>query len=363
MSVTEGNNRMKAAVVHEKGDLRLEELPLPDVPAGSIRVRVKACAICGTDLRIYRKGDHRANYPVVVGHEIAGIVDAVAPGVKDVREGDRVCVAPGHGCGNCRMCRIGQPNVCLTPFPSLGFKVDGGFEQYLAVPENIFRLDFVNPIPENLSFVQASIAEIIACCLNGQRNSPVHEGDQVVIFGAGPAGIIHSHLARLRGAGKVILTQRSRHRLELAQERFPVDRIVDSTEEDLEQVVMEETRGEGADVIYVCAPSADAQESATRLVGPRGRINFFGGLPRDAHTVTIDANALHYKEFSIGGASSSLPEDNREALRLLSTKAIDPDKIITHIFEINEINEAFNVAESKQGIKVVVILPETDASR
>ena len=348
---------MKAAVVHRKGELRLEELPRPEVPVGSIRVQVKACAICGTDLRIFRKGDHRANYPVVVGHEIAGIVDSVAPDVKGYKEGDRVCVAPGHGCGNCRMCRNGQPNVCLTPFPSLGFKVDGGFEQYLAVPENIFRLGFVNPIPENLSFVQASIAEIIACCLNGQRNSPVHEGDVVVIFGAGPAGVIHSQLARMRGAGRVILTQRSRHRLELAQSRFSVDRIVDSSDEDLEEVVMEETNGEGADVIYVCAPSADAQESATRLIAPRGRINFFGGLPQNAHSVTIDANSLHYKEFSIGGASSSLPEDNREALRMLSTKTIDPDSLITHIFEIDAINEAFHVAESKRGIKVVVTFP------
>ena len=345
---------MKAAVVHAKGELRLEDIPIPGVPAGSIRVKVQACAICGTDLRIYRKGDHRAEYPVVVGHEIAGVVEAIAPGVKGVREGDRVCVAPGHGCGNCRMCRAGQPNVCLRPFPSLGYKVNGGFEEYLAVPENIFRLGFVNPIPDNLSFQQASMSEITACCLNGQRNSPVHEGDVVLIFGAGPAGIIHSQLARMRGAGKVILTQRSRPRLDLAAERFPVDRTIASSEEDLEQIIAEETNREGADVIYVCAPSAEAQELATRLVGPRGRINFFGGLPKGADTITLDANALHYKEFFISGASSSLPEGNREALRLLADREVNADKLITHTFPIDKIVEAFDVAESKQGIKVVV---------
>jgi L-iditol 2-dehydrogenase len=173
-------------------------------------------------------------------------------------------------------------------------------------------------------------------------------------MGAGPAGIIHSQLARMAGAGKVILTQRSRPRLELASERFTVDRTVASSEEDLEGILREETGGEGADVIYVCAPSAAAQELATRLVAPRGRINLFGGLPRGANTITLDANALHYREFFLGGASSSLPEDSREALRLLADGRIEADRLITHVFPIDKIVEAFDVAESKEGIKVVV---------
>lgn len=347
---------MKAAVVYAQGDLRLEELPVPEVPAGSIRVQVKACAICGTDLRIYRKGDYRAAYPVVVGHEIAGVVDAVAPGVRGIREGDRVCVAPGHGCGKCRMCRSGFPNVCLTPFPSLGYKVNGGFEELFAVPENIFRLGFVNPIPQGLSFEDASLSEIIACCLNAQRNAEVNKGDTVLVLGSGPAGIIHSQLARIAGCAKVILSQRSAPRLKLAVKRFPVSRAVASSEEDLEKAVMEETNGEGADVVFVCAPSAEAQETAIRLAAPRGRVNFFGGLPREGNLVSVDANIVHYKELFLSGASSSLPDGNREALRLLASGALDPEKLITHTFPLEKIVAAFDVAESKTGIKVVVTL-------
>ena len=347
---------MKAAVIHAKGDLRLQDLPIPEVPAGSIRVRVKACAICGTDLRIYRKGDYRAQYPVVAGHEIAGVVEAVAPGVQTVREGDRVCVAPGHGCGVCRMCRMGYPNVCLNPFPSLGYKVNGGFEELFAVPENIFRLGFVNPIPESLSFIQASLSEIIACCINAQRNVGVRKGDTVLVVGSGPAGIIHTQLARLAGASKVILTQRSRTRLDLATSRFPVDRAVASSEEDLEEAIRAETNGEGADVVFVCAPSAEAQETALRLAAPRGRVNLFGGLPKEENVIRVDANVVHYKELFISGASSSLPEGNRTALQLLADRAIDPDKLITHVFEFEKIVNAFDVAESKAGIKVVVTL-------
>jgi L-iditol 2-dehydrogenase len=347
---------MKAAVVHARGDLRLEELPIPEAPAGSIRVRVRACAICGTDIRIYRKGDYRARYPVVPGHEIAGIVDAVAPGVTGVQEGDRVCVAPGHGCGICRMCRAGRPNVCLKPFPSLGYRVNGGFAEYIAVPENIFKLGFVNPIPPALSFAQAALSEIIACCLNAQGNTPVHPGDTVLVMGGGPAGIIHSQLARLKGASKVLLTQRSRARLELAASRFPVDRIIASSEEDLDAIVSEETGGQGADVVFVCAPSAKAQEAAIRLTAPRGRINLFGGLPADDNVIRVDANVVHYKELFLGGASSSLPEGNREALAMLARGALDADKLMTHTFGMDDIVRAFDVAESRIGIKVVVNL-------
>jgi L-iditol 2-dehydrogenase len=175
-------------------------------------------------------------------------------------------------------------------------------------------------------------------------------------MGSGPAGIIHTQLARLAGASKVILTQRSRTRLELATSRFPVDRAVASSEEDLEEAVRAETSGEGADVVFVCAPSAEAQETALRLAAPRGRINLFGGLPKGENIIRMDANVVHYKELFISGASSSLPEGNRSALQLLADRAIDPDKLITHVFEFENIVSGFDVAESKAGIKVVVTL-------
>jgi len=355
---------MRAAVVYGQNDLRVESVPIPAVPEGSFRVKVVACAICGTDMRIYRKGDYRAQYPVITGHEIAGIVDEVAPGITSVREGDRVCVAPGHGCGHCAMCLKGQPNVCLTPHPSLGYKLNGGFAEYMAVPEHIFRLGFVNPIPEELTFDQASLSEVIACCINAHRNARVEKGDTVLILGAGPAGIIHAHLSRLEGAKKIIISQRTPKRLKELTDRFPglVDRTVASSEEDLEEAVREACGGYGPDVVYVCAPSGEAQQQALRLVNNRGRVNFFGGLPKDDCVVRLDSNQLHYKEFIVTGASSSLPETNREALELLRTRAIDPDKLITHTFSLEDIDKGFTVMESKDCIKIV-IKPGTGPAR
>lgn len=351
------NKTMKAAMVYGQNDLRLETVPVPETPAGSILIKVQACAICGTDLRIYKKGDYRAQYPVITGHEIAGTVVDVAPGVTSVKAGDRVVVAPGHGCGECRMCKSGQPNVCTNPHPSLGYKLNGGFAEYMAVPEHIFRLGFVNKIPDELSYEQASMSEIIACCINAHRNAKVNEGDTVLIFGGGPAGIIHAHLSRLEGAKKVIITQRSKGRLDRIAARFPglADHLVCSSEvEDLEAEILKLTGGLGADAVFVCAPSAAAQEQALHLVGNRGRVNFFGGLPKDDCIVHLDSNQLHYKEFFISGASSSLPETNREALELLRTRKIDPDKLITHVLPLDRVDEGYQLMLDKESIKVVI---------
>jgi|LSQX01.1.fsa_nt_gb L-iditol 2-dehydrogenase len=347
---------MKAAVTHGIRDIRYEEYPKPKCPENSILVKIHACAICGTDKRIYTVGDYRAQYPVIIGHEIAGEVVEVAQGVTSVKIGDRVCVAPGHGCGYCKACKLGAVNLCVNPHPSLGFTLDGGFAQYIAVPEHIFRLGFVNVIPGNLSYDEAAMSEIIACCLNAHKNTAVEEGDVVLILGAGPAGIIHAMLSTLKGASKVILAQRSRFRLDQAEALFPeyISRTVAMDEEDLDRIIAEETEGYGVDCTFVCAPSKDAQENAIKLSGPRGRINFFGGLPKGNHIIAVDANTVHYKELVITGASSSLPETNREALRLLSEGKINGKKLITDTFPLSRVQEALELAESKACIKVVL---------
>ncbi|MEG1844286.1 MAG: alcohol dehydrogenase catalytic domain-containing protein, partial [Clostridia bacterium] len=348
---------MKAARVLGKLQMEVQEVAMPPLDPDSIRVKVMACAICGTDRRIYTVGDYRAQYPVTVGHEIAGVVSAVGDHVENgaFKVGDRVCVAPGHGCGHCEICHKGYPNVCINPNPSMGYKLDGGFAEYLSVPEHIYRLGFVNKIPENLTFEQASMSEIIACCLNAQHNTRVEAGDTVLVMGAGPAGIIHAILSKHYGAGRVIIAQRSEARLNMCKERFSdvIDDFVCMSRQDLKQEVMRITEGKGADCVFVCAPSAQAQESAFDLANARGRINLFGGLPKDGSLITIDANVIHYKELQVSGASSSRPSDNQEALRLLSDRVIDPDKLITHVFALTRIIEAFDVAQSRDCIKIV----------
>ncbi len=344
---------MKAALVNERNVMMVEDIPVPRVPEDSMLIKVHACAICGSDVRIFRKGDARAKYPVVIGHEIAGVVEEVGKKVTGYRPGDRVCVAPGHGCGECVYCRTGHSNVCIRPCPSIGYASNGGFAEYMVPPENVVRLGFVNKIPDGVSFDHASMSELLACCLNAQENTPVNEGDVVLIMGAGPAGCMQIELSRIKGAKKVILTQRSPDRLALAK-RFGPDRVVASNEEDLMKVVMDETSGVGADVVFVCAPSKEAQEQALTLAAPRGRVNFFGGLPKDNCRITTDANVIHYKELFVGGASSSLARHNRQALELIAANKVTAENYITHRFCLTDVVQAFETVESRTAIKVVV---------
>ena len=345
---------MKAAVVEQLGVIKVREVPTPELIPESVLIRVEACAVCGSDIRIFRKGDPRATLPRIIGHEIAGVIEEVGSAVTGFKAGERVTVAPGHGCGECRYCKRGMGNVCINPRPSVGYASSGGFAQYIVPPANVVKNGFVNCIPADVDFEEASMAELLACCINAQERAEVGEGDTVLIMGAGPAGCMHIELARARGASKIILTQRSLPRLELTREKFKPDVIIAGEGQEVIDSVKRETDGIGADIVIVAAPSPSAQELAFSMVAPRGRVNLYGGLPKDNRMITIDANIIHYTECSVTGASSSLGRQNREALELISKGLVSAREYITHRFSIDEAPEAFTVVEAKQAIKAVV---------
>lgn len=345
---------MKAAVIEQLGVISVQEVPEPELLPESMLIRVEACAICGSDIRIFRKGDPRATFPRIVGHEIAGVIEKVGNKIKKFNIGDRVTVTPGHGCGKCKYCRNGIGNVCINPRPSVGYASSGGFAQYIVPPVNVVENGFVNIIPANVSFEEASMAELLACCINGQERAEVSQGDTVVIIGAGPAGCMHLGLAKARGATKIILVERLMPRLLLAKEKFKPDVIISGEDKEVIRRVKEETGGLGADVIIVAAPSPQAQEVALSMIAPRGRVIFFGGLPKDNKMITVDANIIHYTECSITGASSSLGRQNREALDLISQGLVNAKEYITHRFTLDQIVMAFDTVENKEAIKVVI---------
>jgi L-iditol 2-dehydrogenase len=345
---------MKAAVVESLGRICVTSVPDPVILPGSLLIRVEACAICGSDIRIFRKGDPRARLPQIIGHEIAGVVESLGEGTKGFAVGDRVTVAPGHGCGACAYCRTGHGNVCIDPRPSIGYASSGGFAQYIVPPLNVVAGGFVNKIPAGMSFEDASMAELLACCINGQERSSVGPGDVVLVMGAGPAGCMHVEVARARGASRVILTQRTEARLALAASKVEPDLAIAAEGEELRRRVMAETDGLGVDVVIVAAPSCEAQAAALHLVAPMGRINFFGGLPKDRHDIAIDSNIIHYKEINLTGASSSLGRQNREALDLIAAGKVRAPRLITHRFALEETPAAFATVEAKGALKAVV---------
>ena len=343
---------MKAAVLEDLEKMVVKEVTTPQIGQGEILVRVRSCAVCGSDIRIYHRGNPRVKPPQIIGHEIAGEIVEVGSGVKKFKVGDRVALGADVPCGTCRFCRNGLGNNCPINY-AIGYQFQGGFAEYIPLNELTVKYGPLHKIPGDLSFDEASLAEPLACCINGYELANLKLGDTVVVIGAGPVGLMLVELAKIMGADKVILSQRSRERLKLAQ-RFSADVLISSSEENFVERVMEETGGEGADVVMVACANPSAQEEALKVVGHRGRVNFFGGLPPGSSKISIDSNLIHYKECFVLGSHGSVPRQHKLALNLLAEGRIKGKDFITHHFALDDIKEAFEVAEGHRGLKVVV---------
>jgi L-iditol 2-dehydrogenase len=343
---------MRAAVFEDIEKMVVKEVETPKVDHNSLLVRVRACAVCGSDIRIYHYGNPRVKPPQIIGHEIAGDVVEVGSQVKRFKQGDRVAIGADVPCGECAFCRDGMGNNCAINY-AMGYQFPGGFAEYLLVDPLVIRYGPIHKIPDNLDYDEAAIAEPLACCINGLELAWVSLGDIVVIIGAGPVGCMMAELARYMGARKVIVSQRSKTRLEMAR-NYDIDVLISATEEDFTQRVMEETDGLGADVVVTACSSLEAQAQAIPVIKNRGRINFFAGLPKGADPLILDTNIIHYKECYLFGSHGSTPRHHRMALELLASGRIKARKFISHRFGLDQIMDAFNMVESRQGMKVVV---------
>jgi L-iditol 2-dehydrogenase len=343
---------MKCAILKEIEKLEIEEKEIPEPKENEILIKVKSCAICGTDIKVFHHGHKHIVFPRITGHEVSGVVFKVGKNVKEYKEGDRVAVAPAIPCGKCYYCRKGQQTMCDS-LEAIGYHYDGGFAEYMLVPEDAVLNGCVNKIPDNLSFELASIAEPLACVINGQILSKIETGDTVLILGAGPIGILHSLLAKINGAGKVILADISEERIKEAE--FTGVYLVDMSKKDIYEEVKNITDGHMADRVIVAVGSKDAQELSLKLVAKRGSINFFGGLPKESPYIQFDSNLLHYGEFFVIGTHGSTPLHNKIAIELLSSGRINAEKLITHKLPLEKIKDGFEIVENKKGLKVLII--------
>jgi L-iditol 2-dehydrogenase len=340
---------MQALVYRGAGDLRVEERPTPTPGLGEVVVRVEACGICGTDLRI-ASGSHRA-YPKgtvrVPGHEIAGTVAVVGEGAG-IATGTPVFVAPNVGCGTCRQCRSGRVNLCRTP-NALGITLDGGFSTHVLVPAAAVEQGNVMALERPLDAAVVSVVEPLACVLRGQAQCGIQRGDVVLVAGAGPIGLLHLLAARVREPGAIVVSEPSAPRRAQAAE-WGADRAVDPTSEDLAAAL----GADGADVIIVATPVAAVQAEALRLAATGGRINFFGGLPKGRSEVALDTNLIHYKELVVTGTTANTNADCRAALDLVTDGAVDVGRLVTGRRPRAEADAAFDAARSGEALKVVI---------
>ncbi|MBE9483116.1 MAG: alcohol dehydrogenase catalytic domain-containing protein, partial [Chloroflexi bacterium] len=222
---------MKAALLESPGRLVITQIPDPEPPAKGLVVKVEACSICATDIKMFKHGHRDLVYPRILGHEVAGVVIKTGTGDIPFRNGERVQIAPGITCNACPACQQGASNQC-DHIGILGFTHHGGFAQYLLVPAESVACGAVNLIPSGLTFVEATFAEPLACCLNGQELVHLDSRDTVLILGAGPMGCLHTMLARAKGVRQILLAERSLKRIILATEAQP-SRLINIPKENL----------------------------------------------------------------------------------------------------------------------------------
>jgi len=346
---------MLAARYYGTGDIRLEEVPLPEIGPGEVLVRSCAAAICGTDLRIFQHGHSRIESGEVriLGHEMAGEIARVGSNVRRLRQGMNVAVAPNFGCGSCPHCLRADYHLCAD-YHAVGLTVDGGFAEFVRIPEKAVAQGALLVTGPGLPFEQAALNEPLACVCNGHERCPVHPGDGVLVIGAGPIGMINMMLARAEGASSVFAADLAAERVQQAV-RFCADDGSTASGEELCAWLLDHTEGRGADVVITACPSGEVQKLALELAAVHGRVNFFGGLPSGREEVLLNSNLVHYKELTITGSHGCNTRHNIEALRLQTSGRVDLSPLVTHTFPLDKIEEAFQAAGSGMGLKIVVL--------
>ena len=346
---------MKAAIFAGKEKFEVRELDRPHCGEGEVLVKVRACAICGSDLRIFH-GSKSIDVPIT-GHEISGTVEEVGKGVEGVSVGDRVVIETVVGCGECDACRRGEENRCLNKYRAIGYQYNGAFAQFILIPKEAVKQGNVIEVSDSISFDEAAIVEPLSCVLNGwEPFKKRSEGFTTVVMGAGPIGMLHSEYAKSLGS-RVILVNRTAPRLRLAEKiGLSADVVVDASECDLVERVIELTDSVGANAVICAASSKEIQEQALEMAAVDADVSYFAGISKDDPLAMINTNLLHYKELHVHGANASNRRQYLAAVNLIASGKIGVKKIITHRFPLGKIDEAIRTAEdrSMNALKVIV---------
>ena len=351
---------MKAAVYRGKEKLLVEEVENPTLGDGEVLVKVDACAVCGTDLRTYRHGDKKIKPPRILGHEFCGsIVESGAPD-SNVSVGDRVVMYIVLPCGECRYCKMGRSNLCVSR-TTMSYHHDGAFAPYVKIPAKAVKKGQLFKVETDIPSDQMGLAEPLGCVINAHGKLDIGVYDTVAVIGAGPIGVMHAVVSRLQGAQKVWVLDTMENRLDMAA-KFDIDGTVPVKPDGSHIEKMNElTDGFGPSVVIVACSNAHAQADALDIVGKGGRVEFFGGLPKSAPTAVLNTNHLHYKEIMITGSYSEKMSDFQASQALIQSGRFPADRIITHTLPLKRIEEAFPLMESGEALKVCIDPEKTDS--
>lgn len=344
---------MRRAILTGPQQIEFEEIPLGSPTPGEVLVKIHACAICTWEKRAFTGADTRF-YPLLGGHEIAGVIEAIGENAgAGLTVGDRVAVSGLTRCGKCYSCRRGRDNRCDNTWQS-GFKpgtpiAPGGLATHkIARDYQIFKL------PEDANLVEASLSEPLACVLRSIKKAQVEAGDFVVVLGGGVMGRLHLILAKKRGA-TVILSEPDEGRRQRALDAG-ADHVLNPEETDLVESVKEITGGRGAQAIFDAVGRAPILESAINALGKGGVLSVYARVYPKGDTIRIDPNLFHEKEIVLTGTMSQSREDFLQAAEMIARRAIDLRPIISATFPIEKLTEAFEASTDMNNYRIVVTM-------
>lgn len=338
---------MRVAMYYNNHDVRLEEIPTPQIGPGELLLRVEACGICGSDVMEWYRRDR---VPLVLGHEIGGQIAAVGDGVERYQEGDRVSAAHHVPCNTCHYCLSGHHTICDT-LRQTNFD-PGGFAEYLRLPAiNVDR--GVLLLPDEVSYEEATFIEPLACVWRGQRQAHMPPGHTVLVIGSGIAGLLHVQLARALGAGRVIATDINDYRLEAAQQ-FGAEATIQA-KEDLPSRLRQVNQGRLADLVIVCTGATSAVAQALQTVERGGTVLFFAPT-KPGVTVPISVSNLFWRnDITLTTSYAGSPADYAAALELIQARRVHIGEMITHRLGLAEAGLGFQlVADAQNSIKVII---------
>ncbi|HET8563477.1 MAG TPA: zinc-binding dehydrogenase [Candidatus Binatia bacterium] len=346
---------MRAAVTRDWNEICIEDVPVPSLETGEVLVRVGACGICGTDLKIVAgvyKGSWPPSLPFIQGHEWAGTVAALGDGVTGLQVGDRVAAENHKGCGTCTNCRRGRYNLCEVArskgkaYKLYGHSAQGAFAEYAARPAAL-----LHKLPSAVSFEEGTIVNQGALGLHAIRRCRIEPGDTVAVIGPGLVGLITVQLAKAVGATRVIIVGRG-PRLELAKE-LGADEVVDISSSDAVEGIRALTDGRGVDCAFECAGAPEAVVASINAVKRGGRVALVGLTGNKEVSFNTDRIALD--EIDVFGVRSS-PNAYPELINLIAAGKVNVKKLISRLYPLEKISEAFDAFRKREGGAIRMVI-------
>ena len=341
---------MKAAVLEDVKKLIVKEIPTPTPINDMTLVKVKACGICMTDYKAYSGERKNVTFPTICGHEFSGVVEQVGDNVKFFKPNDEIIASPVSNCGICKECRSGKAQYCkngaVIGGDGMDRIIDGAFAEYVLVPENSLYHK-----PKNINFNAAALAEPLAGSYKGLiEYSELKIAEDLVIIGAGGMGLLASMIAERAGAASIIMIDIADWRLEFSK-KCGATHLINSQKTDAIKAVYE-ILPDGPDIVFEAAGPLVAAQLAFDLCRRGTRVNEFGVTTEG--TIAISPADVHWKETRVDASFSVYPRVMQQSIRLMEKGFIDPNKIITHKFDLDDINEAMTAMKTPERVKIIV---------